>query len=168
MRRTVIAAVAAVLVAWACLGAATQINGRTQIRPGTVTRADHDTTTSGQAVVTKVTASPASAMTYTGADAGTGDVVVTVPQVRSGQSAALPNLAIGGNTNVTITWAQGAFADTNYDVTCTLVGSGGLNLGLQIVDGTKTATGVTVNVSNLAGISLTLGSYSVAAVAVHR
>jgi len=53
----------------------TQVRG-TQIRTGKVQRVDLNTTTPAKAVVTKIIAGTGVSITWTGADQGTGDVVL--------------------------------------------------------------------------------------------
>lgn len=63
----------------------TNIRSR-QIKDGDVLRADVNTSTSGSALITKVIAGTGISLSSTGADAGTGDVTVTV-------NASLDNLS---------------------------------------------------------------------------
>jgi len=58
--------------------ARTLIDGSDDIQPGTLTRALLNTTTAGSAIITKVIAGSNISLTQTGADAGTGDVTVSV------------------------------------------------------------------------------------------
>lgn len=66
--------------------ARTQVGGKL-IADGSIQRADLDTSTAGQAVITKVVAGTHVSITQTGADDGTGDVTINVEGVEPADSA---------------------------------------------------------------------------------
>jgi hypothetical protein len=76
--------------------AKTQVRG-TQVLDGTVGRSDLDSTTVGQAVIKKLVQGTNVSLSSTGADAGTGDVTISVPLTTGPQGPQGPQ----GNTGAT-------------------------------------------------------------------
>ena len=76
--------------------AITQVRGQ-QVLNGTVQRADIDSTTAGQALITKVIAGTNITLTSTGANAGTGDVTINAAAV-SGLSQGKVMAVNNGNS----------------------------------------------------------------------
>lgn len=96
--------------------------GRTQLTTreiGSVQRNDFDTTTSGQAVITKAVAGTNISLSSTGADAGTGDVTISIPASPSLTGTPLsPTAAADTNTTQIATTAH-VFAERSNTFTLT-------------------------------------------------
>jgi hypothetical protein len=117
-------------------------NAPLQIQPGTITRALHNTTTAGSAVINKVIAGTGITITNTGVDAGTGDVTVNA----TGQSAS-PITGIGYATGAGGTVAQATSKATGVTLS-------------------KTTGTITMNAASLAAatvVSFVLTNTSIAA-----
>ena len=67
-------------------------NADLQVQPGTITRALHNTTTAGSAVINKVIAGTGITLSSTGADAGTGDVTI------NSAAGSFPGAGVGKST----------------------------------------------------------------------
>ena len=89
----------------------TQLNAR-QILDGDIQKTDLDTTTPGQAVITKLVAGAGVSLTSTGVDAGTGDVTIGIPGFHYEQSTDSALWHIIHNLNK---FPSVVIADTNGD-----------------------------------------------------
>jgi hypothetical protein len=111
---------------------ATQITG-TQIRDGSVQRKDLDVTTTGQAVIRKVIAGSGISLSWTGVDAGTGDVTISSTGGGGGGS--------GISTLNTLTDSIQTFAVGNSGTDFAISSSGSVHT-FNLPDASATARGL--------------------------
>lgn len=99
--------------------AQTQLTGK-QIGDGTVQRADLDTTTAGSSLIRKIIAGLGFSATSTGVDAGTGDVTLNLKTAAVFGAATLTNNTVATTETVIAKWsipANSLAALDNLDIT---------------------------------------------------
>ena len=108
-----------------------------QVLDGSVQRADHDTTTVGQATVTKLVQGSNITLSSTGADAGTGDVTVAVsyPAWTSYTATVTPGagtITTQNNTSAYLQIGKLIFVRVNIVIAAIGTASGTMALNLPV------------------------------------
>jgi hypothetical protein len=163
--------------------AQTKINPADQIPSGSLTRAMHNTTVSGSAVITKVIAGVGISITQTGVDAGTGDVTVNLGPlqnlaVASGATSPVPSggsgsLLFSTTALIPLFWNGGVWQPFSSAALNGLFGN--MSSGNVTLDGSTSYPGMTrsgsvytltanLNANNLtinSGVSLFVNGFEV-------